>query len=354
MIRKRRLLVVGFYILVVLGIIGVIQKNKNKPLVIGFTGDVMLGRLVNQVMTRINTKEPGKGYTYVWGNMLPILRQNDINIINLETTLTKSKKKVSKVFNFKADPDKVKALVEAKIDIVSLANNHSCDFNHEGLLETLQVLDKAKIHHVGAGKTIEQARKPVIITRKGIKIGIIGYTDNEPGWKAGPDKPGNNYLRVGDIEQVKKDIAAIRPKVDLLVTTWHWGPNKREIPTPDFVEFAHRMIESGIDIIHGHSAHVTQGVEVYQGKLILYDTGDFVDDYAVGPVLRNDHSFLYKVYVTKEGIQKLVLVPVLIDNMQVNRAKGKDRAEMVQRIKRLSAAFGTEFQEVEQRLELHV
>lgn len=74
------------------------MRTHKKEIVIGFAGDTMLGRLVNKKMDHV-------GYTYVWGNVLPILKKNNINIINLETTLTKSEKKVPKVFNFKATPD---------------------------------------------------------------------------------------------------------------------------------------------------------------------------------------------------------------------------------------------------------
>jgi poly-gamma-glutamate synthesis protein (capsule biosynthesis protein) len=102
------------------------------------------------------------------------------------------------------------------------------------------------------------------------------------------------------------------------------------------------MIEKGADIIHGHSAHNFQGIEVYQHKLILYDTGDFLDDYAVDPFLRNDHSFLFKVEVSQKRIEKLVLVPVLISHCQVNLATNEDYKWSIERMQKLSANFGTE------------
>jgi len=101
------------------------------------------------------------------------------------------------------------------------------------------------------------------------------------------------------------------------------------------------MIAHGADIIHGHSAHNFQGIEVYNHKLILYDTGDFVDDYRVDPVLKNDHSFFFKVGVSKRRIEKLVLIPVLISNDPVNLAIGEDYKWCIQRMQYLSAKFGT-------------
>jgi len=321
--------------------------DQDKSVVVGFTGDVMIGRLVSDVIKQ-------KGYQYIWGDMLPVLKKNDFNLINFETTLTKSDKAVPKVFNFKSDPDNVQALVEASIDVVSLANNHAGDFGDEGLLETLEILDRAGIKYVGAEKNIDKARKPVILEKYGIKIGIIGLTDNEPDWLAHSNKPGTNYFKVGDLKTVKKSIELVRDKVDVVVASLHWGPNKRIRPTQEFIDFAHAMIDAGVDVIHGHSAHITQGIEVYRGKLIMYDTGDFIDDYMVGPRLRNDQSFLFNVHINKKGPHKLELIPVLISNMQVNKATGSDKKEVTEWIKKLSGSFGTIFEEKKEKLVLTI
>ena len=115
----------------------------------------------------------------------------------------------------------------------------------------------------------------------------------------------------------------------------------REKPSQDFINFAHEMIDAGIDIIHGHSAHIFQGIEIYKNKLILYDTGDFVDDYVTDPLLRNDQSFFFEVTVDKNGPTHLQLTPVVIRNMQVNSATDATQITMIKRIQQLSAEFGT-------------
>ena len=130
-------------------------------------------------------------------------------------------------------------------------------------------------------------------------------------------------------------------KTDLVIVSIHWGPNMRPEPSKKFIAFAHEMIEAGADIIHGHSAHNFQGIEIHNGKLILYDTGDFVDDYIVDPELRNDHSFFFRVEADKQGMNKLELVPVLISDCRVNLATGEDYKWSIQRMQRLSARFGT-------------
>ena len=253
-------------------------------------------------------------------------------------------RKVSKVFNFKADPDKVQTLLEGNISVVSVANNHIGDFDKNGLLETIKVLDDAGIKPVGAGKNADQARSPIIIKKNGIKIGIFAFTDNEPGWEATKTVAGTNYISVGDIKYEQRfidDVKKARENVDILIVSAHWGPNKREQPTPEFIKFAHSLINAGVDIFHGHSAHIFQGIEIYKNKLIMYDTGDFIDDYMIYPDLRNDISFLFLVTVDRKKIKNVQFIPVLISNMQVNLALGQDFNWAADRIKKLSAPFGT-------------
>ena len=311
------------------------KKEKGTTVIIGFAGDVMLGRLVNEKLKQTNA-------TYPWGNMLPLLLANDLNIINLETAITTHEQKVPKVFNFKTDPNNVQTLIEGNIHVVNLANNHILDFGDKGLFETLETLEKVQIQYIGAGRNIKEAQRAAVVSKNGITIGIIGFTDNEPTWLATDTKPGINYIKVGDIDKVKKSIDQVRDQVDILIATVHWGPNMRERPTQEFIDFAHAIIDAGVDVIQGHSAHIFQGIEVYKNKLVLYDTGDFVDDYRIDAQLRNDLSFLYQIEVAKDGIKKLTLTPVHIDNMQVNKATGTDAQWALDRIQKLSAEFNTQ------------
>lgn len=309
----------------------------SEKLVIGLTGDVMIGRSVDPVISR-------EGYLYVWGNMLPLLRSTNMNIVNLETTLTRSEKEVPKVFHFKAAPDKVKTLTEAHIGFVNLANNHILDYSEEGLIETLQVLQNAGIQSAGAGMNEEEAGRPSFIEKNNFRVGLLGFTDNEPAWSAGLNKSGINYIDISVKKHRQKALEAIEKagkEADIVIVSIHWGPNMQEEPPDEFIAFAHDMIEKGADIIHGHSAHIFQGVEVYHNKLVLYDTGDFVDDYVVDPVLKNNHSFLFLAEVTRKGIERLQLIPALINNYQVNRATGKSYEWSIKRIQQLSGRFGT-------------
>ena len=137
--------------------------NNGSELTIGFVGDVMLGRLVSEVLLK------NSDYTYPWGNLLPLLKSTDFIIANLETTLALGGTKAVKVFNFKSHPANVEALLQANIQVVNLANNHILDFGQQGLVEILATLDEVGIKHTGAGLTLQQAQTPALINKKGIR-----------------------------------------------------------------------------------------------------------------------------------------------------------------------------------------
>ncbi len=307
---------------------------------IGLAGDVMLGRTLDLILAR-------NDYDFPWGNVLPLLRENDFNIINLETALTYSSNRVNKTFNFKTSPDNVKSLLSANVTVANLANNHVLDFGEEGLLETLSTLDKAGIRHVGAGKNIGDALAPIILRKNNIVLGVLGVTDNEPGWLAG-SSPGVNYINVSVQREraiILRAIESLKKQCEILIVSIHWGPNMREKPAREFISFAHEMVDYGANVIHGHSAHILQGIERYKNNLILYDTGDFIDDYVIDPELRNDLSALFILQAYKSSIGKIKLHPVRIAEYQVNLAMGEDYDWVINRVGHLSSAFDTKLDE---------
>jgi len=317
---------------------GFIMLKERKTITIGLGGDTMIGRLTNEIIQKNFVKQ--KDCSYIWGDLLPIMQATDFNFVNLETTLTKSTKIVPKTFNFKSDPAHAACLTIANIKGVNLANNHMLDFSEEGLLETVNTLDKHNIKHVGAGKNLTEAAKHIIIEKNNIKLGFVGYADYPEEWAATKTNPGINYIRISDIERIKKDIANLRKQADIVIVSIHWGPNMRTQPTQEFINFAHKIIDAGADILHGHSAHIFQGIERYKNKLILYDMGELIDDYAVDPILRNNCSIFALVTLDKKSI-KLTLVPIFINHMQVNKATGNTYKWIMERIKKLSGQFNT-------------
>jgi poly-gamma-glutamate capsule biosynthesis protein CapA/YwtB (metallophosphatase superfamily) len=303
-----------------------------RPLVLALTGDVMLGRLVNEEIAR-------SGFTRPWGDMLSWFRQADLRLINLECALTDYQERWtgdrSKPFFFRSGSRNVETLNVAGIDFACIANNHIGDFGPRGLLDTVQILDSANIKHAGSGADLAAARSPVMLESQGYRISIVAFADHPAAWAAGPNRPGLSFCSPAsespsDFAPVESVIRKAREDCDLLMFTIHWGPNMRVRPSVEFQQFARRVIDAGVDVFWGHSAHVVQGIEIYRGRPILYDTGDFLDDYIVDADLRNDLSALFLVHALPPRVVGIELVPVRIHDMQVNQAIGLHRATFVE------------------------
>ena len=318
---------------------------------IALTGDVMLGRGVNETLHGVRPEEP-------WGDTLPLLLSADLRIINLECAITEHRRpwsRTPKVFHFRADPVAIEVLHAARIDACSLANNHTLDFEERGLLDTLDYLEASGIRYAGAGRDLEEAARPALLDGPPTRVALVAFTDNEPPFASGTDKPGTNYLPVsmepGVLRRVEETVGAAREAgAEIVVFSNHWGPNMVERPREAFRRFARAVVDRGADVYYGHSAHVFQGVEIYRGKPILYDTGDFIDDYAVDPVLRNDRSFLFLVSLDGGQLRRLELFPVSLPYARVELARDTERETILDRMVALSAEMGTTFVRREGRL----
>ncbi len=309
---------------------------------LALAGDVMLGRSVNETI-RV------RGFAYPWGDILPVMKLSDALLVNLECALTSRTREWTdgekKAFYFRAEPAAIRTLQVADIDFVSLANNHACDFGREGLLETVSVLDQADIAHAGAGRSLAEAERPAILEVAGRRVGVIACADYPAAWAAQPWQPGINYTKVSTHSQhfrkIEDEIQNARRLCDLVVFSIHWGPNMASRPTAAFKEFARAVVDAGADVFWGHSAHVVQGVEIRHGKPILYDSGDFVDDYAVDQDLRNDLSALFLVQFRGRHVDRIEPIPVKIDDMKVNMAHGRERQWFIDRFVNLCSEMGT-------------
>lgn len=304
-------------------------------------GDVMLGRLVNEALAEGNPEYP-------WGDTLPILRQADVRVCNLECAISDDGipwSETPKAFHFRSDSKNVGSLLAAGVNLVSLANNHVLDYGYEGLADTLEILDRSGIKHAGAGRSLQEAETAATLEVRGTKLGMIAFTDNQPEWEAAPDRPGTFYVPIELKDERAKHllelVAKTKRSVDMLIVSAHWGPNWGYAPPPDHIPFAHALVEAGAGVVFGHSGHVFRGIEVHKNRPILYCTGDFVDDYAVDLVERNDESFIFVLQEDRNNIGRLRLYPTKIRGCQARLARGFEMRVIADKMQRLCAGFDT-------------
>jgi len=324
---------------------------------IALTGDVMLGRLVDRYVIQDAHLPPAA----VWGDVLPLFLAADLRLINLECVIStrgKMWRPRTKPFHFRAHPRAIDVLRAARIDCVTLANNHVLDYGPAALAECLALLVQAGIRHAGAGRNLSEAVAPALLETAIGPLAVIALTDNEPSWEATADRTGVQFVAYdarGLLEPYRSRlshlIAATRREAAVVIISAHVGPNWGA-PAAAMRALAHELIDLGADLYWGHSNHTPQGIEVYRNKPILYATGDFIDDYAVDPFERNDRSFLFIAELEHGRIQHMRLYPVAIEDCRVRRARGAEVRFLQARMQARSAELGSRVEARGDRCEL--
>jgi poly-gamma-glutamate synthesis protein (capsule biosynthesis protein) len=269
--------------------------------------------------------------------LVELTRAADLFVLNLECCISERCEPAPKTFTFHAPPAAVETLLHLGVDCVTLANNHALDCGIEALRETFEHLRTAGIVWAGAGDDVEQARAPTVV--RGVPV--FAFADHEPGFAAGADRPGTAYA---DLRPGVPDW--IRDRAQGALVCPHWGPNMTASPLP-YVRAAARVLrDTGAPLVAGTSAHVFHGVE----ENVLYDLGDFLDDYAVDPVLRNDLGLLFLVELEADGPRRIEAVPLKLDYAYTRLARGPDAEWIRRRFRRACFELGTEVLEEDGRL----
>jgi poly-gamma-glutamate synthesis protein (capsule biosynthesis protein) len=230
--------------------------------------------------------------------------------------------------------------------MVSLANNHSLDYDVQGLADTLRILDAHGIAHTGAGPDLAWAQAPAVVACGGVLVGMAAFCDHQPDFAAADDHPGIAWLGLHDetaaTDAFARALAPLRAAgVRWPILSLHWGPNMATTPSPHLRRLAHAAIDVGWKIVFGHSAHVFHGIELYRGWPILYAAGDLVDDYAVDPALRNDHQLLFDIHLCEDALRRIALHPIFIRHGRALPADHTRRTWTYTRMQALCRDLGT-------------
>jgi poly-gamma-glutamate capsule biosynthesis protein CapA/YwtB (metallophosphatase superfamily) len=310
-------------------------------------GDTMLGRGVAAEIRRRGTAR---------GLFAPEIveeaRAADLVLLNLECCVSERGEPwpdPAKPFFFRAPPLALEALAELGVDCVTLANNHTLDFGTTALLDTLRHLDEAGIARVGAGEDVEEARRPAVLRARGLRVAVIGVTDHPADYAAGPGHPGVAYADLWNApppDWLLRSVTGARDQADAVVVTPHWGPNLAPSPVPHVRTAAAQLVAAGATLVAGHSAHVFHGAV----PPVLYDLGDFIDDYAVDPELRNDLGLLWTVTLRAGELRRVEALPLRLDYARTRLAEAADRAWIARRLRRACAELGTPVTEEDGRL----
>lgn len=278
------------------------DRRANAPEVtFSFVGDVMWASTIENVLKR-------NGSDYPYRKAKHLLTESDMTVANLESPLTERGRKQSKQYVYRSSPAVLPAFKEAGFDAVNLANNHILDYSVQGLSDTFHALDQAGIARFGAGRNADEAYRPFIAEKNGIRVALLGFSRIVPSkeWKAGKN-PG-----VADAYDVKKAadaVAAAKKMSDLTVVVMHWGEERKDAPADYQKTLARQLVDAGADLIVGGHPHVLQGFERYKDRWIAYSLGNFV--FTMNPNPKTWDSMILQASCSKTGDCSLKAVPIL-------------------------------------------
>jgi poly-gamma-glutamate capsule biosynthesis protein CapA/YwtB (metallophosphatase superfamily) len=310
---------------------------------LGLAGDTMLGR---GVAAELERRPPE---TLFSDDVLAAASEADAVVLNLECCVSEGGRPwpdPGKPFFFRAPPVALDALVRLGVRCVTLANNHALDFGEEALLDTFDHLTSAGIAWVGAGADLERARAPVTLDLPGVRLGVVGVTDHPAAFAAASARPGVAYADLRRETPAWLLEAAGGDGADAVLVTPHWGPNMTTSPVPHVRRAAAELRQAGAALVAGHSAHAFHGV----GDRVLYDIGDFLDDYRTDPVARNDLGLFFLVDFDGAVPVRLEAVPLTLEYARTDLAAGNDAAWIRWRFRQACAGFGTQVTERAGRL----
>ena len=269
----------------------------------------------------------------------PYIELADYASVNLETQLSSStlKDRLPKSVTFYSPTELASVLKWAGFDYVALGNNHTWDYQREGLLSTLAALDDVGLGYSGAGIDEPEARAPYITRLGDQTFGFLSYV----GWpgtftptQAASGSKGGAAL--GGSRQFAEDIAAIPETISVL--QYHSGLEYAEAPPMSERMRLRQAVDSGADIALGHHAHVVQGFEIHDGHLIAYSLGNFLfDQYHYTTQL----GLLLFVWMDGDSLHRAEVVPMHINGYVPTPATGDFRYSVLHRLARLSKPLGT-------------
>ena len=236
------------------------------PVSLVFAGDIVLDDAAGTLIE--NGGDP-------FADFAPLFASADIRIGNLECVVATTGSAGDKNFTFRAHPRALPVL-KRHFDAMGVANNHSGDFGREAFSEMLDLLKHHQLAQFGGGNNLSEAHTPLILERKGLRIALLGYNEFMPrSFEADHDGAGSAW---SEDEQVVADILKARAvyRADIVIPVMHWGWENELTANARQRQLARTMIDAGADAVIGGHPHVTQDIEHYRGKPIIYSVGNFV------------------------------------------------------------------------------
>ncbi len=275
------------------------------------------------------------------------IRSADFAMANLECVVSTRgafhRKPENRPYFYRARPEMLDAMTDVGMDFLAVANNHSLDFGPEALLEQLELLEAAGIAYAGGGQNLGAAMRPAYVTVGDVVLAIFGADASVPPQRyfgATAGRPGTFQVDLRTtalVDRLRGAIQEARRHAHIVIVSPHWGGNWTEGPSEDMRRAGRGLIEAGADVVLGHSSHQIHGVEIHQGKLIVWDMGSLLFDRTGQSRMRK--GLLFRLRFTRAGVHRLEVLPIRVANNVTRRAIGTEAEEIRTLFRDLTSAL---------------
>lgn len=305
-----------------------IIDNKDKT-VISFVGDISLADNFD-IMPYYDSR--GKGvYGILDDKVVSIMKSSDIMVANNEFTVSNRGTKLNKLYNFRAKPERLKIYNEMGVDVVSIANNHAYDYGEDAFLDTIKYLNEYGISSVGGGSNIEEASSSFYYIANGYKISFLSSSRAEKNIVTpGATETSSGIFRCYDNELLLRRIKEEKEKSDFVILLIHWGKEDSHELEEVQVTTGRQYIDAGADLVIGSHAHVLQGMEIYNNKLIAYNLGDFIFN------RETKDTGILSVTINNNGDMNYSFIPCMQSNYKTSLLNGDGKQRVIDKLKNYS------------------
>ena len=319
--------------------------KKDQRVMLAFGGDVMMGRRYykpyfgDEVLIHLDNKLADS--KAIVEHIKPYMDIADYAAVNLESQIATNKppQRAPKSVTFYSQPEILAALEWAGIDYVTLGNNHTYDYLDSGLHSTLNALKSSSLGYSGAGKNEQESLAAHHQTINNNDFSMLGYV----GWEgsANPTQTANKAQGGAAYGSMKNILASVSREVSnnkTAIVQYHGSQEYANEPTGVTEQRLKSALDAGAALAVAHHPHVSQGLELYNGKLIAYSMGNFIFDQNFSAT---QHSFMLYVWLDQGKFHRAEIVPIYVKGYKPTPAVGIQRNTVMRRLTSLSQQRNT-------------
>lgn len=301
---------------------------------VAFAGDILFDPGY-AVMSKLQ-QNGGQISAGIAPDLIEEMRSADIMVLNNEFPYSdRGTPTPEKQFTFRARPQTVSYLGDLGVDLVSLANNHAYDYGETAFLDTMDTLAQAGIAYVGAGRNLQEARRPVYYIINNMKIAFVAATQIErldnPDTKGATDTSAGVF-RCWNGDNLLETVREARQNSDFVIVFLHWGTENQD--TIDWAQEkqAPEVAEAGADLIIGAHPHCLQQISMVNGVPVVYSLGNFWFN------SKTVDTGMVKVVLNENGLQSLQFIPCLQSGCRTSLVQGEEKSRILNYMRGLSGS----------------